>query len=267
MIEDIFTKKQQFKIPNKKKVALWVDDLFEWLFLNESQVTFTSFNEKGKILQENLNEIISTTIDLEQATQIVTRLFSTMDVLYKNLIEDAEYIVQYDPAAKSINEVLVAYPGFYAVTFHRIAHILWKEEVPIIPRLISEYIHSKAGIDIHPGATIGKHFIIDHGTGVVIGETAVIGNNVKIYQGVTLGALSVSKEEAEVKRHPTIKNNVTIYANATILGGNTIIEDHVVIGGNVWVTSSIAAHALVYHKSEVVIKHKQKFPEPINYVI
>ena len=145
-----------------------------------------------------------------------------------------------DPAAKSGDEVIVSYPGLEAIIVHRIAHFLHECGVPVIPRIMSEHVHGKTGIDIHPGAKIGESFFIDHGTGVVIGETSVIGNNVKIYQGVTLGALSVKKSLKNTKRHPTIEDDVTIYANATILGGETVIGKGSVIGGNSWITESIA---------------------------
>ncbi len=144
-----------------------------------------------------------------------------------------------DPAAKSNEEVVLSYPGLEAILVYRIAHFLYKSGVPIIPRIMSEHVHGKTGIDIHPGATIGESFFIDHGTGVVIGETCIIGNNVKVYQGVTLGALSVKKNLQNKKRHPTIEDNVTIYANATILGGETVIGHGSVIGGNTWVTESV----------------------------
>lgn len=150
-----------------------------------------------------------------------------------------------DPAAKSNEEVIVSYPGLEAISVYRVAHFLCKSGVPVIPRIMSEYAHGKTGIDINPGATIGESFFIDHGTGVVIGESCVIGNNVKIYQGVTLGALSVKKELMDKKRHPTIEDNVTIYANATILGGETIIGKGSVIGGNTWVTKSVPAGSLL----------------------
>ena len=145
-----------------------------------------------------------------------------------------------DPAAKSGDEVIVSYPGLEAIIVYRIAHFLHECGVPVIPRIMSEHVHGKTGIDIHPGAKIGESFFIDHGTGVVIGETTVIGNNVKIYQGVTLGALSVKKSLKNTKRHPTIEDNVTIYANATILGGETVIGKGSVIGGNSWITESVA---------------------------
>ena len=150
-----------------------------------------------------------------------------------------------DPAAKSSEEVILSYPGLEAILVHRIAHFLHKNGVPIVPRIMSEHVHGKTGIDIHPGATIGESFFIDHGTGVVIGETTVIGNNVKIYQGVTLGALSVKKELMNKKRHPTIEDDVTIYANATILGGETIIGHGSVIGGNTWLTSSVEPNSTI----------------------
>ncbi|MBQ0051306.1 MAG: serine acetyltransferase [Treponema sp.] len=145
-----------------------------------------------------------------------------------------------DPAAQSGEEVIVSYPGLEAIIVHRLAHFLHGCGVPVIPRIMSEYIHGKTGIDIHPGATIGESFFIDHGTGVVIGETTVIGKNVKIYQGVTLGALSVKKSLQNSKRHPTIEDDVTIYANATILGGETVIGKGSVIGGNSWITESVS---------------------------
>jgi len=149
-----------------------------------------------------------------------------------------------DPAAKSTEEVIVSYPCLEAITTYRIAHFLCKAGVPVIPRIMSEHAHGKTGIDINPGAEIGESFFIDHGTGVVIGETCVIGNNVKIYQGVTLGALSVKKNLMDKKRHPTIEDNVTIYANATILGGETVIGAGSTIGGNTWVTKSVPPNTL-----------------------
>ncbi len=145
-----------------------------------------------------------------------------------------------DPAAKSGDEVIVSYPGLEAIIVYRIAHFLYECGVPVIPRIMSEHVHGKTGIDIHPGAKIGESFFIDHGTGVVIGETSVIGKNVKIYQGVTLGALSVKKSLQNKKRHPTIEDDVTIYANATILGGETVIGKGSVIGGNSWITESVS---------------------------
>lgn len=162
--------------------------------------------------------------------------------------EDAASLLEGDPAAQSVEEVVLCYPGFFAVVAYRIAHALYKREVPLLPRMICEYAHQRTGIDIHPGAQIGRALFIDHGTGVVIGETTVIGDNVKIYQGVTLGALRVDREHRAKKRHPTIEDNVVIYAGATILGGETIIGRNSVIGGNVWITRSIPAWSRVMFK-------------------
>jgi serine O-acetyltransferase len=158
---------------------------------------------------------------------------------------DTNAMLQGDPAARSAEEVILSYPGLEAILVHRIAHFLFVNGVPIIPRIMSEHVHGKTGIDIHPGATIGESFFIDHGTGVVIGETCIIGSSVKLYQGVTLGALSVKKELMNKKRHPTIEDNVTIYAGATILGGETVIGHDSTIGGNTWLTHSVPANSVI----------------------
>ncbi|GAB6088640.1 serine O-acetyltransferase EpsC [Spirochaeta dissipatitropha] len=168
-----------------------------------------------------------------------------------------------DPAAQSTEEVILSYPGVEAIITHRIAHQLWIQKVPLIPRIMSEIVHGKTGIDIHPGASIGERFFIDHATGVVIGETTVIGKNVKIYQGVTLGALSVEKSKANQKRHPTIEDNVTIYSGATILGGNTIIGEGSTIGGNVWITSSVPPGSKIYNlPADYIRKNRQNEYQP-----
>ncbi|MCO5723554.1 serine O-acetyltransferase EpsC [Robiginitalea marina] len=174
--------------------------------------------------------------------------------ILRKLKLDANAIAEGDPASVSVEEVYLAYPGFYAIAIYRLAHPLHLYGVPLVPRLMTEYAHGKTGVDINPGAQIGLSFFIDHATGVVIGETAVIRDRVKIYQGVTLGALYVSKDLQQTKRHPTIENNVTIYANATILGGNTVIGANSVIGGNAWVTQSVPPNSKVYHNPEIHIK-------------
>lgn len=254
---------------NKNQVNLWVDDLIHWLFdINQEYHNFRFFQNKEKLLQIKLQDILAKTVDDSNQIAVYTNyFFEQIEQLHYVLSNDLETIVRFDPAAKSKEEVLIAYPGFFAITAYRIANVFWKLNVPIIPRIITEYVHSKTGIDIHPGAQIGENFFIDHGTGIVIGETTRIGNNVKIYQGVTLGALSVSKENASLKRHPTIENGVTIYANATILGGNTTIGANSIIGGNVWLTHTVPENSMVYHKSEIEIKQKSEFPEALNYVI
>ena len=204
-----------------------------------------------KALEKDLAETLQKTAawDAAAAKAKIGLFFADLPALAKKIARDAEALYNSDPASKSLSEVILAYPGCYAVSTYRIAHYLLKMEVPLLPRLMAEYAHRVTGIDIHPGAKIGNALYIDHGTGVVIGETAVIGNNVQIYQGVTLGALKVEKGESDKKRHPTIEDNVVIYSGATILGGKTIIGHDSVIGGNVWITKSILPHSRVMYKS------------------
>ena len=171
---------------------------------------------------------------------------------------DAQAIAENDPAANSVEEVYLCYPGFYAIAIYRLSHELYELGLPLVPRLMTEYSHRLTGTDINPGASIGDYFFIDHATGVVIGETAVIKNNVKLYQGVTLGALYVERGLRNVKRHPTIEDNVTIYANATILGGETIIGANSVVGGNAWLTASIPENSIVTHAPQINIKNLKK---------
>jgi serine O-acetyltransferase len=189
-------------------------------------------------------------VDQTQIVKTVDSYRAALVPLSELLKTDAASLLEGDPAASSIEEILLCYPGLFAVATYRLAHLINKF-CKILPRLMSEIAHEKTGIDIHPGATIGNSFFIDHGTGVVIGETAHIGNKVKIYQGVTLGALSVDKKLTQVKRHPTIEDDCVIYSNATILGGETVIGTGSIIGGNVWLTKSVPPHSLVYHRSEV----------------
>jgi len=182
------------------------------------------------------------------------------------LRSDAEAIFHGDPAARSLDEVILTYPGLHAIALHRVAHALHGLKVPLVPRLLGEYAHSKTGVDIHPGARIGRAFSIDHGTGVVIGETAVIGNGVKLYQGVTLGALVVDKGLSRQKRHPTLEDNVVVYANATILGGETTIGHDSVVGGNAWITRSVPPFSIVSHESEVK-PQRSRTPEDLDFHI
>jgi serine O-acetyltransferase len=192
------------------------------------------------------------------AELVVESFFEELPRIRKALHLDMQAAFRGDPAAKSFEEVILSYPGFEAITAHRLAHFFWQAAVPLIPRMMSELVHGRTGIDIHPGASIGESFFIDHGTGVVIGETTIIGRNVKLYQGVTLGALSVKKEEGNRKRHPTIEDDVTIYSNATILGGETVIGRGSTIGGNVWLVSSVPADTTVYTKAgEQIVKAKE----------
>lgn len=206
-------------------------------------------------LRHEYNTVASTLQDLLQpllppqtgAAATVDALMTALPDIRRRLYADAEAIHRMDPAAQNIDEVFLAYPGFLATICHRVAQPLWQAGVPIIPRLITEWAHERTGVDLHPGATIGERFAIDHGTGIVVGETARIGNDVRLYQGVTLGALRVSKRLAHMQRHPTIEDDVTIYANATILGGQTVIGKGSVIGGNVWLTRSVPPGSIVTH--------------------
>jgi len=180
---------------------------------------------------------------MQKAEKIVDEFLDQLPKLRAILATDIQAFYDGDPAAYSFDEIILSYPGLTAITIYRIAHELWILKVPLIPRIMTEYAHGKTGIDIHPGATIGKYFFIDHGTGIVIGETTEIGDHVKIYQGVTLGGLSTRKGQAlkGVKRHPTIGNNVTIYSGTSVLGGDTVIGDNVTIGGNTFVVRSVPA--------------------------
>jgi len=200
----------------------------------------------------------------ERGQQEAIRFLERLPEIRKTLTTDVQAAYDGDPAAKTIDEVVISYPGVLAITVHRIAHQLRQQEIPLLPRVISEYAHSVTGIDIHPGATIGSSFFIDHGTGVVIGETTEIGERVRIYQGVTLGALSLPKDEVEQlrheKRHPTIEDDVTIYAGATILGGETVIGRSSVIGGSVWITSSVPSGTKVFLAPPKLI-YKNSEPE------
>lgn len=262
--------KSTTSFPDKEMARDFIDGFFEFLFIPQKQKKLCEFEIQTEF--ESYNSHLSTLIydvvaDGEKTQQLANRFFDDVPAIYDMLLKDAAAVMRFDPAAESIEEVLVAYPGFFATAVYRFSNQLWKQGVKILPRVFAEYAHSKTGIDIHPGAAIGQSFFIDHGTGIVIGETTVIGNNVKIYQGVTLGALSVNKEEAKRKRHPTIEDNVIIYSGATILGGETVIGHDSVIGGNVWLTNSVLPDSIVYHKSETSIRDKNPLPDVLNFVI
>jgi len=182
----------------------------------------------------------------KQAQNLTQDFLGELPALREILKKDLQANFEGDPAAVSEDEVLLSYPGFQALSVFRLAHFLYQKQVPLIPRMMTEIAHSETGIDIHPGAQIGHYFCIDHGTGIVIGETAVIGQHVKLYQGVTIGALSVGKSALEEKRHPTIEDQVTVYAGTTILGGQTVIGAHSIIGGNVWLTASVPPNSKIY---------------------
>lgn len=253
---------------DKTKMEYFVTKLYQVLFLKqtlntENQISI-EFEELHVLLLNLLNNTSNDEVFAEKSTD---DFFLALPDIYNTLILDAESILEFDPATESLEEILLSYPGFFATYVYRISHQLWIQKVKILPRVISEYGHSRTGIDIHPGAVIGKHFFIDHGTGIVIGETVVIGNHVKLYQGVTLGALNVSKDKANKKRHPNIEDHVIIYSGATILGGNTTIGRDSIIGGNVWITQNVPSNSLVYNKSEIRIKDNGPLPESLTFVI
>ena len=255
----------------KTRVAAWVHGLLDILFPQAAEQTFATAGEVRDALDASAAELRGLLRPLEgeidDPAEVAATFFRSLPEIHRQLMIDATALERGDPAAESVDEVILAYPGFLAIAVHRIAHRFTELGVPILPRVLSEWAHERTGIDIHPGATLGHPVIIDHGTGIVVGETAVIGNNVKLYQGVTLGALSVTKTLASTKRHSTIENDVVIYANTTILGGETIIGRGSVIGGNVWITSSIPANSIVYQRSEVHVRAGRDDFEAPDFVI
>jgi serine O-acetyltransferase len=242
--------------PSPAEVSLFFNNLLATLFAEYTQLSFQSldhFIRHMEGLRAELDRIVrfNPHTGKGEGGAIAGQFFDSLPQVFEKLKEDVAAVYEGDPAAKSKSEVIQTYPGFYAIAAYRIAHELHKLGVMGIPRVITEHAHSKTGIDIHPSASIGKHFCIDHGTGIVIGETAVIGDHVKIYQGVTLGALSVSKDDAVRKRHPTLEDHVVVYAGATILGGDTVIGHHSVVGGNVWLTRSVPPHSKIYYQAKM----------------
>ena len=234
MFPDYFVVEQNFGVSTE-------DRLDELLLLIKRQLTAAYSFSKD-----------STVVDTET---VALDLLSRLPEIKEMLIKDVQAIYEGDPAATSPEEVIISYPGFFAISVYRIAHELYRLGIPYLPRIMTEYAHEKTGVDIHAGATVGEYFFIDHGTGIVIGETTTIGDRVKIYQGVTLGAKSFELDDdgnpvKGIKRHPDIGNNCIIYANATVLGGNTKIGDDSVIGANVWVTKSVEAGSTVYYNAK-----------------
>jgi serine O-acetyltransferase len=259
-INKLFITHQELSpMPPRSAICKFTEGLLELLFPQLSEKQFINSKELEIFADSLVNDLRIIFMNVQSyldkpADQIVDSFFGAIPEIYDMLMEDAQAIHDGDPAAKSRDQVIRTYPGFLAIACYRIGHGFCQIGVPLIPRILTEYAHSKTGIDIHPKANIGRHFCIDHGTGIVIGETTNIGNDVKIYQGVTLGALSVKKEMAKIKRHPTIEDNVVIYAGATILGGSTVIGKNSIIGGNVWLTESIPPNSRVYHKSQIEVR-------------
>jgi len=256
----------------KKEAIDFLNDTIDFLFPHFSTKNYYSPQDvlaNLQLIERNLISLLKRVNSngennsKELAENFIAKIPQTHDMLWL----DAEAIFKGDPAAESIDEVILAYPGFMAIAIYRLAHELYKLKVSIIPRILTEHAHEITGIDIHPGAEIGSPFFIDHGTGIVIGETTKIGKNVKIYQGVTLGALSVEKSLANKKRHPTIHDDVIIYSQAVILGGDTVIGQGSIIGGNAWVTQSVPSNSIVYSKMEMKVRSNENYFNNIDYII
>lgn len=244
-------------VPPKEEAQELAENLVNFLFPVQCQHPRPA-KVQYALLRDDLRQMLRPLLHGKNGLEeeLLDAFFQRLPAVHAALLEDAEAILQFDPAATCLEEVIATYPGFYAIATYRIAHELHRLGIPLLPRVFSEYVHGKTGIDIHPAASIGQSFFIDHGTGVVIGATAEIGNNVKLYQGVTLGALQVDKSLATVKRHPTIEDNCIIYANSTILGGETVIGHDSIIGGNTWLTESVPPHSVVLHQPQVQVRSK-----------
>lgn len=263
LYQTIFEKQQTTEaVPPNKEIADWGLRVIQLLYPEQAKRSYSSVTELKKEflqLETELRRILGATKACRNADNEIkaSQFFNSLPELYRVLNTDIDAIFNGDPAAKCEFEVIRAYPGFFAISIYRVAHALHLLDVPLLPRILTEFAHSQTGIDIHPAAEIGEYLYIDHGTGIVVGETAKIGKNVKLYQGVTLGALSVDKSMAFLKRHPTVENDVIIYSGATILGGETVIGQHSVIGGNVWLTKSVPPGSMVYHKPSIEVVQKQ----------
>ncbi|GAA4234413.1 hypothetical protein GCM10022291_13720 [Postechiella marina] len=241
---------KSYNVCLKDTVKTFTKRLFYSLFDCEQE------EAHGEYLEKTFLKILSK-LEIENGASLWGTFKAELPNIRRQLDLDAIAFESNDPASHCLEEIYMAYPGFHAISIYRLSHALYKLNIYILPRMMSEYIHGITGIDIHPGATIGESFYIDHGTGIVIGETSVIGKDVKIYQGVTLGGISVSKSLASTKRHPTIDDNVCIYANATILGGDIVIGKNSIIGANVWITQSVPENSLVTYQTEIKIRPKK----------
>jgi len=244
--------------PSNQQAIVWLSDLIEFLFPDNHLNKLSTYEGRLKKNQIDLENILLSYLDpaVVNIEGTVADFYGTLEIIYNDLRQDAAKIYENDPAATSVHEVIVSYPGFYAIAVYRIANRLSQLQIPILPRILSEHAHGKTGVDIHPNAVIGVPFVIDHGTGIVIGATSIIGKNVCIYQGVTLGASQVNKELSLVKRHPTVEDNVTIYARSTILGGRTVIGHNSIIGGSVFLTKSVEPYSNVFNTHQLRIDVK-----------
>lgn len=262
----------KFGFQFKDGTERFVDNLLAVLFPHFCKERLSSADQISSrlvLLQGDLDRLLMPLLSggAVDSARISEEFMELLPGIHELLMQDATAINQGDPAAESLDEVILAYPGFTAIAIYRFAHEFYSRHVPIFPRLLTEYAHHLSGIDIHPGAQIGKGFAIDHGTGIVIGESSVIGDHVKLYQGVTLGALSVDKRLAKSKRHPTIEDHSVIYAQAVILGGDTVVGHHSIIGGNVWLTESVPPYSFVYQEHKTRIQSQEERRPTIEYVI
>lgn len=249
------------------EIVDWLNHLFDTLFPKSPNAKDNLSLQIQKSIDDFSVILIQLDIADEEAAVIVADFYDGLDTIYRSLQEDANALLHSDPAAVNISEILNSYPGFFATAVYRIANKIALLNADSIPRILTEYAHSKTGIDIHPLADIDVPFVIDHGTGIVIGETATIGKNVHIYQGVTLGALWVEKDMESKKRHPTVEHNVVIYANATILGGTTVIGNNSTIGGNTFITKSVNPNSIVQQSYKNNITDKGDLKENISFNI
>jgi serine O-acetyltransferase len=242
---------KNYNVRLKETIEIFTKRLFYTLFEQQHN------NEEEFSFLKTIFLEVASKLSIEKGEAVWGNFKTRFPEIRKKLDLDAIAIEQNDPATKSLEEVYLACPGFYAIAIYRLSHELYELNIPLIPRMMSEYVHGITGIDIHPGATIGNSFFVDHGTGIVIGETSIIKSNVKIFQGVTLGGIQVKKSMSSTKRHPTIEDNVTIYANATILGGDISIGANSTIGANVWITKSVPENSLVTYQTEIKISTKK----------
>jgi serine O-acetyltransferase len=277
--EELFMPKKWRMLPDRSTVIAIIRDLRQIIFpgyfgRDSALEPDTTYYVGYRInhLYEALKEQITIALHYQEADpgreedmiararEVTDRFFLQIPQIQQQLLKDVKAGFDGDPAAQSKEEIIFSYPGLFAVYVYRIAHVLYEEKIPFIPRIMSEYAHGRTGIDIHPGARIGDYFFIDHGTGIVIGETTEIGDFVKLYQGVTLGALSTrnGQQLSGLKRHPTIRDNVTIYSNSTVLGGETVIGEHCIIGGNTFITETVPAYTKVSAKSAELVFKTQK---------
>jgi serine O-acetyltransferase len=262
--ESVLAQAKREGLPEAADVADWVERCKRLVLMQRER---SELRSEIPALAHRLYELLTAVCPSGNCQQqaIVEAFLPRLPEIRARLDEDVEAAFRGDPAARGYGEIVAAYPAVRAIAIHRIAHELYRLDASILPRMMSEHAHQQTGIDIHPGARIGRRFFIDHGTGLVMGETTVIGDDVRIYQGVTLGALSVKKALASTKRHPTIDDDVVIYANATILGGETVVGRGSIIGGNVWLTHSVPPRSVVTHTAPVEQQVDPDSLHPLEY--